>query len=420
MSLSDVKQLGESLAKSAPFGAWVALLLLVTGGVGSVFSNEIKQTAPFTWHALRQLPPVGLFWALVGVSGLFLLWRQIAIDHARQQAQTEIESRANTLIEAQGRMIEAQGRMEEQADALMRTVRTMPPDGFLALSASLYLEADAALSTVFDPPPGRRDPELIAEAIRGVLRAVAILAQEFDRKPGTPVYSANLMVFRSSAELHPLDLQFFQDRLRFAPEEWKVEDLKGVLYLRKDLSTAAADEEADPLPEFTELELALAIPWRHLANHRIPGENRMRYRVVPGAPIAFVTRSVSQITDTFEIDTWCEQNTLLTTDEITPIVKYFEEDIGSLLRSFVSIALMPSYLPELGFHDPIGVLNIDCNEVGILSAGGETLEQFVTAVTPLRVILSKLLVALGEEEARRPATPSPAAHGPHGPGSNGT
>jgi hypothetical protein len=385
--------------------------MLLAGGIGSVYSSEIKAQAPFTWVDGGAWGP-RVFWSGVLLAGILLVHRQSRIDAAREQAREA---------------------MMDLAGDLKETVRTMPPEGFLTSYAALYQEAEFALSLVVSLPPGQRPAELVPAAIRRVLRMVAVLAKQFDRSPEGASYSANLMLYRAAEAIPEAERAAVESRLRFCPDEMaRLDALRGVLDLRRDLSTAAEDPECEPLDWLPD-DFAFPIPWRPYAQHRRRGDTARRFRIAPGAPVAFTLGTFSQVPDTSKIDDWCRAYSVLL-DEVPSIESFFGEAEGVHIASLVSIAISPPIDPTEGDrtegsapereagegvrrivlesgavvqiepdhdedpvlvpvwgHEPVAVLNIDSDRINLLRGNDRIIGQFYDALTPFRSILARLI-----------------------------
>src|SRR5439155_9617269 len=79
--------------------AVITVLLIITGGVGSVYSPEIRKAYPFTWSRppWSFSPEATIFWVLAILSTWIFYKRQRADDHARDAAQKVLVERGNTL-----------------------------------------------------------------------------------------------------------------------------------------------------------------------------------------------------------------------------------------------------------------------------------------------------------------------------------
>ena len=124
----------------------------------------------------------------------------------------------------------------------------------------------------------------------------------------------------------------------------------------------------------------------------------VRYKVFPGAPLAFTEREPSHYTDTAGLPRWCEVYDDFTRQIITSMAEFF---VKSPVRSFLSVPLF--VLTDQGFDedtvDPIGVLNIHSSQTGLLKGGGEPLTHFTSIIRPFQIFLVQLLILLHPEYA---------------------
>lgn len=377
---SDRPRVGEHLvvgARSSVYAALVTVLLAVVGVVGSVFSTEIGSAFPFLWPWLNVRsefpwisfpydgwsPVATLFWTVLIATGVTFGVRQWAVDLARQ---------------------ENQARADEAVQRLEHLIRTVPSADFLARFWDIYLICDAALEGALRPEDGAPDREILNTAARQILRGFALLAWEYDGRPGPDVnYAANVMLYRAREEVPEAEWPSVRERMRFDPSvDW--DDLRGVLDLqRDDLSTTAFSDEA--APDETLIPLALPI-WKR-ESVTLPPDYRRKWRLFPGAPIAFVLDEASHFVDAKDLLAWCTENGLFTEDAILSVAEYFRPDDGPPVGSFIS-------LPLKGPDDeaePIAVLNLHRSESGLLKEAEGAAEHFVPVVRPLQLMLGKLL-----------------------------
>lgn len=339
----------------------VTLLLLVTGGIGSVFSNEIRAAFPFVWPADGSVRwEAVVFWSLALVSAMAFFFQQCAVDRARRNAQVE---------------------MIERARELEHLIRTHPPANFLTVFAKLFDSADKALELSIGSPTGTVKREVVEEGIRNVLRIIATLAQEFDGDHPDTNYSANIMLFRASIDIPAVEREAVKRRLMFCDEAISVENLKGILDLRPELSTTARDKDAKPDADTP--AIALPIP-------QTPKEHG-KYRVLPGAPLAFVDKECDIYNDTEKLDEWCRKEGDFTQAIVTKLVTFFAEN--PRIRSFISIPLFERAKDgsDDKTSDPFAILNIHSDRPNLLMGQGEPVVHYTAIVRPFQLILVKLL-----------------------------
>src|SRR5437868_1340623 len=105
----------------------ITLLVIVVGGIGAVYPEEIKKGFPFHWH--RMPLEAQIFWALTFITSIAFFFRQREDDRAREAAQQRVLQKAEALEEAQQRAL-------RKAEALEYLVRTLPPANFLSTFAA--------------------------------------------------------------------------------------------------------------------------------------------------------------------------------------------------------------------------------------------------------------------------------------------
>lgn len=357
---------------SALYATVVTTLGLLAGLWGSLYSSEIRSAWPFQSGPYQGVSAHALFfWSLV-LSATFLFFLgQVLVERARRQAEQELTKRS--------------GKLEE-------LIRTQPPEEFLSLCADLY-KTCFATQDVFNYSHGlRSEPEEVAQSVRFVLRTFVILAQSFDRAPNLR-YAANVMLFRDAQQLTPAARTEIKQRLRFCDQEIGIENLRGVLDLRCDLSTVSLSSNADSDPDLK--PLALPVPRQDHPGKVFPGEAEYRSRLLPGAPRAFYKGKMECYLDTSTLRAWCERHGDFSPGIQQDLDDYFRNHaMGIHVKSFVSI---PLWNPQLE-NEVMGVLNLHRDEIGILKA--EPLaRQFFQVVTPNVLTLERLLSSLRAVES---------------------
>lgn len=374
-SLGKIRQFARWLDSLPVFNRWplhplwptfLTLLVIFTGGFGSVFSTEIRSAFPlslgpydgWSWHATA-------FYFLAVVAALLFFWRQRSDDQQRE-------------------------RLSEQTGKLEMLIKTLPPANFLEHFADYYLTADKVMEVAFGPPPPQVDQTNLERSARHLLRLVAALAQSFDGNHADATYAANVMLFRPTHDLTPQQQAAIEERLRFREAGVQCAGLSGVLDLVERFSTTATS--ADHAPDTSLQPLALPVPTS-------PQTHQGRFKVLPGAPQAFALIEFSYFDDTWMIPEWCEKHGDFTAAVRDELRQYFHD--AQHFRSFVSIPLVETGR-VLGLADdqpgPIGVLNIHSNRTNLLKGGApgvlgglNPLEQFALVTQPLIVMLAKLL-----------------------------
>lgn len=353
----------------------ITFLLLVTGGLGSVYSNEIRRAFPLYWGPFDGLSvPAIAFWSMVAVSGTLFFFRQRATDTARERAQREIRTEAKRLL--------------EQNERLETLLRTMPPENFLEQFVELYASAHDALVMALDPDRDDRS-EAVKLCVQLHLRIVAYLARKFDGDRQKPRYAANIMLFRRATDLRDEQIAEYEKLLKFCDQSTDCRKLLGLLELVPDFS--ATDNEP-LLPDGQIPRIVLPIPMQ-------AKNPQGRWLALPGAPVAFITGKASAFADTLKLREWLDREGDFQDVVKSEIEQYFAED--SNLRSFVSIPILTAEClyksDKVSLPPPIGILNIHVDCPGLLRGADWTeakaapMSQFNAIIQPFVLNLVKLL-----------------------------
>ncbi|MEQ9398133.1 MAG: hypothetical protein RJQ04_03105 [Longimicrobiales bacterium] len=411
---------------------WFATVLLVFAGFfGGLYSQEIRGAFPFV-----RGPYEGIEGAAVGFWVTFLLGMALLLIQQYQREQTRAES---------------QTELEGAVLALQESIRTTPPVGFMIEWGEFFRVAQVAFqmtgSTTATTPAGP-EAAFLQRSCRTILGAVAALAAKYDDREGSR-YAANVMLFHPSGTSSPFG-QFPLAKFRCPGEA------TGVLELRRELS---ASTDGEPDEEDTDIqEFCLELPDR--AKVKVGDEDVDLWRVLPGAPMAAVTGLPDYLEDVGTIGTWCRGHGDFLRETQDEIVRYFRDEtptiasfvsiplylsFGSTVDTSVEREAIeeedadggpneqeqverapaprggehstdkasvetPMTAREEGPETPaavyhkseetegvlLAVLNIHCDEAGIIRGGGEeTLAQFVPLVYPFGDLLVKLLRRLG-------------------------
>lgn len=343
--------------------------LAFAGVLGSLYSEVIKTAFPINlfpsqpWYWPWQ--PTS-FWLLGLTSILWLGFRGRAADRSRYKAE---------------------GRLNDKAKEIVDTLRTMPPHDFLAEFAACCKELQRSTRiglTVYNPTSNPVRREL---AIRTVLQYIANLAATFDASEEYVRYGVNVMLFKDSQAIDQVDE--IEERLRFCDSAACINKLQGILDLQIKLSatTTVNDEESDKTKYKSDSslnELALPIPTITEAGGK--------YLVLPGAPVAFVSRKTSYGFDTRTLIHERDEAGYDFNRQIQrELVDFFEET--SEIKSFVSIPLFKDEDSELAgiAHGPFAILNIHSNRANIFSGEKKLVEQFESICEPFKGKLVELL-----------------------------
>ena len=254
----------------------------------------------------------------------------------------------------------------------------MPPKGWREDYAASAEIAGEALSTLL-PRKIEADGNLsdVEEAVTSLLSVMATLAYRYDAQPRTPtgaaLYAANVMVFIPIAAQSPYLAADVQESLRFFPAESDPGQLDGVLKLVPQLTFSTATDGLDE----TVPGIALPVP-------RVPKAASGRWRVLPGAPLAFVGEGVDGYADVSTLRAWFDESADFPGSVRDEVVDYFAGP-GAASRSFVSRRLRWG-------GEKLGVLNLHANLPNLLGvsdhhasqeASVERRAEFFALMTPL-------------------------------------
>lgn len=351
---------------SPHYATLVTLVGLLAGGLGSVYSNQIRNAWPLYWgsEGWSGISPYAVaFWLAVAAFGVLFFGRQWAADKARHVSQTQLVDNAKTLEEL---------------------VRTLPPKGFLTQVAGAFeISRSALLDVVVREEATRTDFE---HAVRIVLGNIVNLARYFDGSPNGVDYAANIMLYEPFDGLESEALAQKRDGLMFFPADMDIGTLRGRLCLLQAFSVSTlAKRVSDPDPRL--VEFSLPVPEALYSDI----ESR-RCRVLPGAPYAaFVDGRMSAFSDTSDLVKWCEDTGDFTPSLRSEIRQYFDSERGREVRSFFSLAIWfnPESL-ESGDPPPLGVLNIHRTREGLLDDELQA-ELFLPLITPFLYLLADFL-----------------------------
>lgn len=340
---------------------WYGTVVATAGSlvflVAELYGDEIRNAWPLYWGPFSAVSwPAIIFWLGLVTVTVLLAAKNKGDEDARQE-----------LVAATERVTEL--------------VQTLPPRGWREDYAAAINAAAEGLQAVV---PRVRQPDVnrehLAEVIRELLGSIATLAYRYDAQPrtasGAVEYAANVMTFveRSGrgTEEDPFFAEHVRHAIKFLPADVSLESLAGVLYLQPELTYSTRTSGRDPLPP-----LALPIP-------ATPQSPSGRWRVLPGAPLAFVSNAVDGYADVSTIGAWFDQFGDFPRSVRDEVHAYFNGN-GAGVRSFLSRPLIVD-------QEKVGVLSIHAarpNLLGVLDAGTQTpaaaarRDEFLALMTPL-------------------------------------
>lgn len=359
------RALAALLDRIADANAFVTLRdvsAISVGVFGSVYSPEIRDTflrsfitfqpswPPVVVHDVAPIPTA--FWLGVIAVGMMHHHRQRFIARQHRDEQKALTSGTDRLIT----QTEA---IETQTDRLEEILRTLPRDDFLDQFKAIHPAAHVDFVRAITSP--RLDAEHIARAVRTLLKGVLLLVESFDPADEGVRYGANLMLY---APAEGLDDEAFGALLALNPYASlgiDRRDVAGLLVLHRGLSTVLTigDGSWEAAPDALLRPMVLPIPRRVKSAYA-----HDRYRVLPGAPLAFCTGDLVGYADTGTLAGWCEAEGVFTPDQVHEVRAYFEPRDGQHIRSLLSVPLPPSDGQTGGAR--IGVVNVHRDQRGML------------------------------------------------------
>jgi len=353
------------------FAGVVTLLIIVAGGLFSLYAEDIKGAWPIHFFASGPISYPALWsWSVAIIAAAGFFWRQSGDDRARKSAQ-------NQLV--------------RQAEQLEKMIRTMPPAKFLA-TFSDFCHAVDKLAVVGAVAADHGDIADLEQSIRSALSAIAGLARIFDGDFPSHRYAANVMIFVPTSEMdEQYRTELERGKLKFCEDDFSVSTLMGVLDLVPELS---AEWDKDSKDERI-TSIALPVPKRP--------KDKDLYKALPGAPRAFWDNAPDIYFDLDQLMQWCEDEGDFTATVKGKIRAYFEENKDHV-SSFISIPLQVDVAVSGENQHPFAVLNVHCGRPGLLRREPEAVGNFVMIATPLLINLRRLLYAWKWARSKRAQT----------------
>ena len=380
---SAARELAKSVASHWSFEVVVFSLAF---SVVVLKTNEIQNT--FSSLIPARLG-VRIFWVCVAA------W--VLSFGARKRAESKVSAsnrqKADELSEAVGKVQGLAGRLKTRMDEVGGTataldtklagatrsidrvlgaVETLPHATFRAawMQQSFNMAKLATSATM-----RRNDIKLdeLVDAIRAILASAASLAESYDVGSGAR-YAANVMFFVPNLRVHP----YFEDEywkvVRFKPKwcDEKLDLVDGILILKKELSaTAGNPRAADAIKD-----IGFIVENKPLSD---------KWRILPGAPRAFAGGLGEQkyaahgYSDIAKIALLNKEDFLIEKDILEEIKNYYSKDEGASVKSFVALTI-PRVRNKAA--NPLGVLNIHSDRVGMLGGDREKYQIFAQLMAP--------------------------------------
>lgn len=350
----------EAMANNAFFGALTAVVTVMTDGLASFFTDDIKNNLwPFLIVGGPLSIKASLFWLGVLLTGFLLGMGQWAQGRKSSRAVISLEN-------------------------MVARLQTLPADNYLpSYQDCCRIAAHSSFLVLLTEHSTKAQ---IEQAIRTVLGAVLETAKEFDKAWDDTEYSANIMIWRPAGGLGPsLEGSSSVHIVSFVMDDPK---LAGVLELVPNLSTTTTKENYER--DDSSIELVMPIP-RDITPAYDAAMNQ-RHPILPGATWAFCYKVFALFTDVRRLASWLDTKTSIDTHSSNAMKDYFSTGKGKKIGSFGSVPILqPTAEARHSDTVPMGVLNLHSSRENLLHDNGQTL--FVPLLEPFLMLLGSLLVA---------------------------
>lgn len=355
---------------SPAMGMAFAVLALLAGTISQFYPDPIKQVFPLV-HLHKPAAWAGhAFWITVVLTAATGMFYYAATGRERRK---EVES------------------LREETAAVVDTIRTLPPEGFMRDFPRLCSTMMAAYAQAIV----EGTPEAIRDAIRIALRTAAEMANAFDHGDGNERYSANVMRYYDRADLPPTT-EWTDDDWHLYPRGYRPDPILGALVLDPHLASFADTNE--PVAGMHPIRIVIPDPPRDApAGNEAEGDLRM----LPGSAVAFHLGTAYLATDTWSIRTPNGSPLRLEEALMQSAEAYFRDGAGRSVRSFVSLPLFVSPAEMAG--ERIGILNVESSEPRIFGGDRDRVRNFHLAIAPVHFVIVSLL-ALLQAPATTPAS----------------
>jgi hypothetical protein len=214
--------------------------------------------------------------------------------------------------------------------------------------------------------------------VRGLLLGILRLTAYYDRAQDDDVYGANIMIFTDAYKSDSTLKAELIRNLKFANDDLDPDQLKGLLYLKHELSTSSEDPDGIPDNNITGILVTLPVP--QAARSSVTN----KFKALPGAPLAVVDNSANIYSNSETLREWLDEQGDFNETITQQIHEYFTIGVGKEIKSFCSIPLANAG------GEPFAVLNVHKLRAGLLAQTGQ-FELYLKVMSPFLALLSELV-----------------------------
>ncbi|HEX8276535.1 MAG TPA: hypothetical protein VF615_28100 [Longimicrobiaceae bacterium] len=369
-----VKVLRPDYLTGAPLwhGYWFVLLVAITLGL-SVRSFIVQDRLRRDDETRRKSAES----ALLEKSSDLLSGTKTLLSESR-----EMRIRTDELLKGSAALAAHTAEVLTQQADIRKLVQTMPPANFVNAYVEYVIAVQGVWNDLLEEATfGDINEDAVKQGIRVVLKAVAEMFKVYDNAAEDTHVAANLMLFiprelfdksRMEGE-RAVEMAFGSDG-----QQWR--SLSGVLLLHPALSARAGGEPDEPDRDIKKMYFPVPI------DQKVRGPSRDLWTVLPGAPLAWVSRVPTSHPSPAALLQWCEQEAALPREVHDKLARYLKNTPA--VHSFVSIPF-----PESPDSPPLAVLNVHSSAPGLLEGKDK---QLLVLVKPITAILKCMIELLSE------------------------